>query len=81
MEGYGPKHHNKVLRTELNYRPPPRSQTGHLVANTWNRPRQQCKGFENEIDIETTKHQKSWSELATVGDYYEGENFEVICID
>ena len=24
---------------------------------------------------------QSWSELATVGDYYEGENFKVICID
>lgn len=24
---------------------------------------------------------QSWSELATVGDYYEGEHFEVICID
>lgn len=24
---------------------------------------------------------QSWSELATVGDIYEGENFEVICID
>lgn len=24
---------------------------------------------------------QSWSELADIGDYYEGENFEVICIE
>lgn len=24
---------------------------------------------------------QSWSEIATVGDIYEGEHFEVICID
>jgi hypothetical protein len=24
---------------------------------------------------------QSWSELADVGDYYEGECFEIICID